>query len=126
MMQNTLKKQVGLTAISWMILIVMIGFLAMFGLKLFPVYMENFSVSSSLKSLKEETNISRMTPSDIQKTLLKRFRINNVERVSRDNITVEREHGEFVVNVYYEVQQHFVANIDFLITFDDTVRVPAR
>ena len=45
---KTLKRQQGMTGIGWLIILGMIGFFVSLGLRLFPVYSENFNVSSSI------------------------------------------------------------------------------
>ena len=52
-LQRPLSRQKGLTGISIIILIGMIAFFAASALTLFPVYMENFDVSTHVQSLKD-------------------------------------------------------------------------
>ena len=62
---NTLAKQRGVTAIGWMVILGLIGFFALIALKLFPMYSENFSVISSLKSLQNEPQVTQKTKAEI-------------------------------------------------------------
>lgn len=120
------QHQRGLTMISWVIIIALASLLVVMGLKLFPVYMEHFSVSSSLKSLSTDDGLRGVSPGELRTALEKRLQINDVKSVDKDAITVARNGGVYEVNVAYEVQIPFVYNIDFLVSFDDTAEVAAR
>ena len=49
-----IHRQTGLTAISIVVILVIAAFFIMLALRLAPIYLENFKVSSHLESLKNE------------------------------------------------------------------------
>lgn len=120
------QRQSGLTLISWMVIFAIIALLAMTVLKLFPVYMEHLNVTSSLNSLSSDTELRGAGPGELRETLVKRLDINDVKRVTRDNITIVRDGQMYSVNITYEVVVPFAYNVSFLINFDDTAEVSAQ
>lgn len=121
---NEMARQRGLTMVSWLVVIAVVVFLAMFVLKLFPVYLENFSVRTTLNSLEKESQ--PLTPADLRETLRKRLDINDVTHVDmRKNVTIDTRDGKHLVQVAYEVRVPFISNVDFLVTFRDHAEVPA-
>ncbi len=120
------QQQTGLTLISWMVVFVFIGIVAMTLIRLFPVYLEHFSVTSSLKSLISDQDLRGAGPGELRTALMKRMDINDVDRVKSEDVTIQRDGNVYRINVNYEVVVPFVHNISFLVSFDDTVEVGAR
>ncbi|MEW6646951.1 MAG: DUF4845 domain-containing protein [Pseudomonadota bacterium] len=120
------QRQAGLTLVSWMVIIVIAGVLAMGILKLFPVYMEHLGVTSSLDALAADSSLRGSSPPEIRAALMKRMEINDVDRVKREDVTIERDGNAYRVTVTYEVVVPFVHNISFLVNFEDVAEVAAR
>ena len=115
-------RQQGLTAISIIVIIAMIGFFAMIAIRLFPIYMEHFSVKSHLKGLSEEVDIKSKTNGEILDKLNKRFDIDDVKHVKNDNIFIERQKdGSMTIAIEYEVRTPAIANVDMVVSFVDEV-----
>lgn len=121
------KKQHGMTAIGFVMLLVMIAFFTAVALKLTPLYLEHFEVSSVLKSLAQEPGIANKSAAEIEDTIMKRLGINNVTHVTKDNIEISKEEGKTSIAISYEVRVPMLANIDVVANFkDDKVEVTAR
>ncbi|MGH8372668.1 MAG: DUF4845 domain-containing protein, partial [Gammaproteobacteria bacterium] len=52
---NTRKRQAGLTMISWTLLILLIGFVALFGFKLVPLYMDYMTINAALTNIAHDS-----------------------------------------------------------------------
>lgn len=125
-MSVTRQRQAGLTLISWMVILVLVGILAMTVIRLFPVYIEHLGVTSSMDSLKSDPDLQGAGVSEIRNGLMRRLDVNDVKRVKADNINITREGTVYSVNVAYEVTVPFIYNVSFLMAFDDTVEIGAR
>lgn len=119
-------RQKGITAVGALVILVLVGFLALAVIKLFPVYMEHFSVTASMESLKEKPGDGPLNKRTLEQLLMRRLNINSVSSVDREHITVEPVSGGHLVSVVYETRVPFVANIDFVVSFDDEVKVTDR
>lgn len=116
--------QKGMTGIAMALILVLVAFFAMVVLRLFPIYMEHFSVSSHLKSLSEESGIAAKTNSEIISTLRKRFSIDDVKNVKEEDIFIEREKGgPVIVAIEYEVRTPALGNVDMVVSFVDEVEL---
>jgi len=120
------KGQRGITLVSLLIIVAVVAFFAMMAVRLFPVYMEHFSVVSSLKSLGDDQESKGKAPSELRNHLMRRFEINDVRSVSPDDITISRDGSVNTINIVYDVTVPFLYNIDFTVHFDDTVKVNDR
>lgn len=118
------QRQGGLTLISWLVVIAMAGFAAMFVIRLMPIYMEHFDVKSSLTSLVTDPELRGGTIDLIRDHLLKRLEMNDANDVTSDDITITPSDTGSQVNITYDVKTPFVYNISLMVHFDDTVEVP--
>lgn len=114
------KHQSGLTLISFLIVLAVVGFAAFVGMKLFPMYQEYYSVRSSMKGLENEPGVGDMDPSRIQDLFFRRLYINYSENVKPKNVKFERMDGGWLMKVNYEVRRPLVGNLDVVGRFDAT------
>lgn len=119
------KQQEGMTLISWMAMLALLAVVVMFLLRVVPAYLEDFSVSTTVKSLREDTLATYSSPDQVRLAITRRFSINNVDNVKSEDVEVLRNGGVFDVNVSYEVRENFMFNIDLVLSFDHHVEVPA-
>lgn len=123
---KTGKYQQGTTIYGLAFILLLIGFVTFTILKLFPVYMENYAIRSSVESLANEGGREFHGVMEIRNSLLKRFGMNNVTQVSYDDISVIREGQIYYVDVDYEVKVPFIKNISLLVGFANHAEVPAQ
>jgi len=100
-------------------LMAVIGISVLLLLKLFPVYMEHFNVTTSLESLSSETEIKSLKKGAIKELLQRRFSINDVKSVGKEHIVIEKTKTGMTIDIAYEVRKPLVGNIDLVIHFND-------
>lgn len=118
-MQVLAGKQRGLSLISLIILLAVIGFFALLVLKISPIYMNHSKVVNALAALENTDNLSSMSKQEIIMSLNKRFDMNYVDHVTPDDITIVAQPGFVRVNVDYERVEHIVGNISVLVEFHE-------
>jgi len=109
-----------MTAIGWLIMLCLIGFIALTGIRLVPIYMDHFSVMSSMRSLSKE-DLGGMDRAKVRELLIRRLEINSVTDVGREHIEVEQRGRRTAVTVAYEVRKPLLGNIDIVVSFDNRV-----
>ncbi|MBL1261191.1 MAG: DUF4845 domain-containing protein [Thiotrichaceae bacterium] len=120
-MNRIVAKQRGVSGSGFIAIIAVIGLSVMILLKLFPVYMEHFNVSTSLESLSNEEDIKELNKRAIKTLLQRRFSINNVENVNQEHIEIKKTKTEMTISIIYEVRKPLVGNIDMIIHFNDQI-----
>lgn len=118
------KRQRGLTAISWIFIITLAVFLGMIGLKLVPIYLENYSIQTLLRQLPEEPFIGEKGPAEIRKSLIARFKINSIYDFDPNKIKIQKGLRNYVVDITYEVRKPVIGNVDMVVSFSDSVEIP--
>jgi len=124
------SRQTGITFISLLLLLIMLGFFALLALRLGPLYLENYTIRSALQGLKQDPELAQKGPEAIRSALEKRLYINEIRRFDtaeeKQDIQVRREGEQFKVSVDYEVREHIVANVDAVVSFSNSVGLSAR
>ncbi len=122
-MNTSPANQQGLTFISLVFILGLIGFFVLLGLKIGPIYLNHSKVVSALADIKKTPDIEVQSESEIRNSLSKRFDINYVDDVTQDDITITR-HGNYLkVVIEYEVARKIVGNLSVLVEFNDNIEV---
>lgn len=118
------KNQKGMTGIGIAAILGMIAFFALIAMRLFPIYMEHFSVTSHLGNLASNEKAKSMTNLEIMTKLQKSFDIDDVKNVKDEHIFIDRHKGGgLTVAVEYEVRTSGVGNVDMVVNFSDEVEI---
>ncbi|WP_455223499.1 DUF4845 domain-containing protein [Kaarinaea lacus] len=117
------NKQRGVTMVTIAAGLALLAFFVLIAITLVPVYIENFSVSSHVSRIGHDVRASEMTKQEVRKTLLKRFGIDDVKNVSKEDISITDIPGGYQLEVDYEVRKHFLANIDVVVYFTETAEI---
>ncbi len=125
-MQNRNRRQAGFTLWSLAFLLLFIGFLAFTVLKMFPVYMEDFNVSGALSAMESESK-EYVGSMNVHQSVLKRLAVNNVTRVTSDDVSVVRDSDRqtYEIEVDYDVMIPYMGNVSLLLNFNHVVSVRA-
>ncbi|MFI3155891.1 MAG: DUF4845 domain-containing protein [Methylococcaceae bacterium] len=122
-MNLSAQRQQGLTLISLVFVLGLIGFFVLLTLKIVPIYLDHGKVQSALAALKEMPDIQTLSEPEIRESLTKRFNINYVYDVTKDEIKVIK-HGDYLkVDIEYETVVKLVANLSILAEFHDSFEV---
>lgn len=118
-------KQKGMTAIGWLLTILIAGIFGFALLKLVPVYFDGWKIGSSMEALANDAAMRGKNPRELQRSLLKRLDINMIYAIKADDIGITRNgSGGYSVEIDYEPRVHFIGNLYFVPVFDKTVVVP--
>lgn len=119
-MAPTAKYSRGMTLLGFMIVLIIAGFFAFIIMKLFPPYAEHHSVRQAMLAMSDEPGIGQKLPSDIKRMLDAKLYINYVT-LKPEAVKVERSAQGYTLRVNYESRGTMVGNLDYVVTFDETV-----
>jgi hypothetical protein len=112
--------QSGITLIGFLLILMVVGFFAFLGMRLFPVYTEYYGVLQAMKAVAAEPGIATKTPEQVKDSLDRKLYISYVTSVKKNNVRVTRQGGDYQLNVSYEVRGALVYNLEFIATFNHT------
>ena len=121
---QSLKRQNGMTAIGWLIVLGLIGFFVLLTLRMLPSYLEYYKIVSSLDSLQNETGLD--SPHAIRRLLDRRFNISYVDVIQPKDVIIKPVGPNFQVIADYESRKHIFANVDVVMSFYKQVLVKSR
>jgi Tfp pilus assembly major pilin PilA len=115
------RNQKGITLMSFVVVLVVVGFFALVAMKLFPMYSENHNLKGVMKEFAAQPNSASLTPAQVQADLDRRFNIAYVESVKKEHIKIIRAGRGSQLNIAYEVRRPLFGNLDVVGVFDHTV-----
>lgn len=115
------RKPHGMTLMSFVIVLVVVGFFALVAMKLFPMYSEYFNLKGVMEEYAAQPNSASIPPAQMHTDLNRRFGIAYVDSVEKEHIKIIREGGVSKLNIAYEVRVPLFGNLDVVGKFDNTV-----
>lgn len=113
--------QKGITFLSFIIVMAVIGFFAFIGMRLFPVYITYYNAVKDIKALSQEAGAANRSIEEVRKELERRFNISYVEGIDlyKDIKLVNSPTGK-QLQLKYEMRRPLIYNLDFVAMFDKT------
>jgi hypothetical protein len=119
------NKQRGLGFLGLIVLVGVLGFTAVIGLKLFPVYMDAWKIDSVMNAVISEPGINDQSRQEVIESMLKQLDIDAVDSLNysnhRDRMSVIKRKNSVTINVSYEITTPLLGNLSLLAQFEKTV-----
>ena len=121
-----IKKQRGLTAISWMIIIALVAIQGVMALRIIPVYLDYGTVKSIMNGLVDDPDVRGKTPGYIRSLLTKRLQLNSIYDLVKtpEAFKFQQLSDGMLLSVNYESRGPIYGNLEFIATFDYEVKIP--
>lgn len=110
------ESQKGMTAIGWVLALMVGGLIALGGIKLLPVYMKSYQISSVMKSVTTDQEVYE--PPEVRRALSRQMQVNEIRVVKVEDFSIEKVDGRRMLVIAYEERIPFLANIDFMVSFE--------
>jgi Tfp pilus assembly major pilin PilA len=117
------SRQRGITLLSFLMVIAVLGFFAFIGMRLFPVYSEYYSVKQAMDAVANEPGVNTWDARRVRDALDRRFNISYVFSVKPEHIKVTRSATGNTLTIDYEVRKPFAYNLDFVARFNRSVEL---
>lgn len=119
------RKQKGMTMIGMALVLALIVFFTLLGLKLIPPYLDNFKITTALKTTAQQAESGGMSQQDLIVALEKRLEIENMDTTIdlRKELKIEARGKSKIVRIAYEVRVPMAYNITALLEFNDSVEM---
>ncbi|MCK5925892.1 MAG: DUF4845 domain-containing protein, partial [Methylococcales bacterium] len=115
------KKQQGMTMISLVMLLVVIGGIVLLFFKIVPIYMNHGKVKSAIESLASIPELESKSKHQIQEFLQKRLRVNSVYELPKKAIKIIKRGNYVKISAKYDIKEPIVGNLNVLIEFNDFI-----
>ncbi len=126
------RLQRGMSVWQTLVVLVVIGLGLTIAVAIGPVFITNFSVQSTIKSLQTEPELASKSVLEIRQAIERKFDVNQidvVQAVCRDKekacLKIEKTKTTVRIDGNYEARVHVIANIDAVVVFkDNLVEIP--
>lgn len=116
-------RQAGMTTLGVIILVAFVGLFAFAGIRLTPVYLNYMKVAGVISGVQEEFDGAGPTKATIRKSISRRFDIDSVSVINAKDVEIKTVDGGFEVIAVYSHKAPFIANISFLVDFEEKALV---
>lgn len=115
------KHQTGMTMISWILLIGLIGFVGIFAFKLIPIYLDYYSLNKAMTNVAKNIQPGE-SPQQIFISISGMFDVNSVTAISDKDVSIkiDPDTKAVVLGINYDSRTNFLANIDLMVHFEKT------
>lgn len=112
-----MNKQRGVTLTGLLLVLVVLGMVALMGIKLFDPYTQYFGIKKAFKALVLNPELKSGNPRDVQGAFQKYAVIDNLTAIKGDDIEISRDDGKLVISATYSVKVPLFYNISLMIDF---------
>ena len=114
-----LVKQRGVTFGGFIMVLVLLGGLAIFSMKLIPAYMENGKIQKAFDAITHDPAMQTATVAEIRDSFYKRANtMDNVTTVTSSDIEINKEGGRLKLSASYSTKIPLAGNVSLLIEFN--------
>ena len=114
-----MRKQSGISLMSLIVTLGVLGFCGVMAAKLMPAYVEYFAVKKMFSAMEQGGDL-KGSVRDIRASYEKRNAIEDVKSVRGDDLEVSKEGGEAVVTANWSVRIPMVSNVNACLDFSAT------
>ena len=115
------KNQQGITVIGILLVMIVIGFVALIGMKVVPMYIQYFTVRSSIESIRKEPQLAQMSSTDIQTAIQKRFDIGYVDNITARDLKIRNDRGGRVLDLSYQDERDLFYGLSVVLKKDEVI-----
>lgn len=121
-----MKKQMGMTMLSWVVVLAFVGFQLMLVVKIAPIFAENHTIKTIWKGLEYDTSLIGAAPKEIKKNIMKEMKMNSVYGFDVNTIKIKKSRGGYIVSIKYEPRGNIIGPIDYIATFNHEAMIKTR
>ena len=119
-MAYSLKNQRGLTFLSILFILGLLAFFVLLTLKIAPIYMNHSKVVNALSAVESTPDVETLSKRDIMISFNKRFDMNYVENVDKNDIEIIKQGNYVKVEIVYERVEKIIGNLSVLVEFNES------
>jgi cell division protein FtsL len=121
MKQQRRGRQRGMTVIGMLLVMIVVAFVALIGMKVVPMYVQYYSIKSTIESIRKEPQVAQMTQMDIQNAIQKRFDIGYVDNISARDLKIRNERSGRVLDLIYQDERSLFYGLYVVLKVNESI-----
>lgn len=114
------NKQRGLTLTGMLFGSMVLILVAVLGMKVVPVYIDNATIKKNLVAIAADSSLQSASASQIRLAYGKRAQVDGISVISAKDLKIAKDKGKLILSVIYTVEIPLVSNISLKFDFDTT------
>jgi Tfp pilus assembly major pilin PilA len=115
------RRQRGMTVIGMLLLIIVIAFVALIAMKVVPMYVQYFSIKSTIESIQKEPQVAQMSAQDIQNAIQKRFDIGYVDNIMARDLKIRNDRNGRVLDLVYQDERTLFYGLSVVLKVNEAI-----
>ncbi len=115
------ERQHGITVIGMLLLIIVLAFAALIAMKVVPMYIQYYTIKSTIESIRKEPQVAQMSVTDIQNAIQKRFDIGYVENITARNLKIRQDRGGRVLDLVYDDERELFYGLHVVLKVNEAI-----
>jgi hypothetical protein len=120
---KTRHQQHGATALGTLVIVAILGLGVYALIRLVPVYLEYYSIVSSMQKVSKETPAAETSPDKLRFALNRHWLIEDIKALDYKNIEIRKVGSTWEMTAEYRAEQPFIGNVSLVADFYKTVTV---
>ena len=116
------RRQVGITALGFLMLASIFGLVAFGGIKIAPLYMQKMRIGTVLNDVKTELDGTGATTGALRRTIIQRLYVEGIS-VDPEDLDITPTNVGYAVRVRYDNRTSYIADISFLVEIDEQIEI---
>ncbi|HEY1492251.1 MAG TPA: DUF4845 domain-containing protein [Steroidobacteraceae bacterium] len=120
------NKQMGVTAIGWLILLTPFAIVGYAGVRLSPLYLNYMKVTRAMEQVHSDLKSNAQgggTADTIRAAIDKRFEVDMVDYPTTKDLKITRDGSMYTVEMNYDDEAPLFSNVSIHVNFDKVVRM---
>lgn len=118
------RRDEGITAITILIILGLIGCAIFLIFKTAPVYIEAYNVGNALQGLQKDLELRSKSVPEIREQLKRAFEVNDIYSVDlKDDVEIKKDGQQVAVTIDYEVVKPLFGNVSLLFNFNRSLHI---
>lgn len=118
--QNS-ETQRGMTVIGMLLLLIVIAFVVLIAMKVVPMYIQYFSIKSTIESIRKEPQLAQMSTQDIQNAIQKRFDIGYVDNITARDLKIRNDRSGRVLDLEYQDERALFYGLSIVLKVSESI-----
>jgi Domain of unknown function (DUF4845) len=116
---KTRMYQRGMSLPAIMLVVAMVGFFVMVGIRMLPRYMEYLSIREIVETVAREYNPDEEDLADIRRRIDTMFNTNQINDLQPKDVEIFHKEGRTYIDAGYEVRVPIMGIVEAVMNFDD-------
>ncbi|MCC6610078.1 MAG: DUF4845 domain-containing protein [Burkholderiales bacterium] len=112
-----MTRQRGMSGIAIFVLLVLVVFIAIIGMKVTPAYIEYFTIKKAVAAITQSGELRGGSVAEVRRAFENRANIDDITSVQPQDLEITKDGNEVVVSFAYEKRIPLFYNVSLLIDF---------